>query len=157
MDDPFFASNAVTYTGFTTDQNPVAAVLTNINGGASCMVVINTSIPGLGAITGTLTGTISQDGTTCDFAGTQFHVTLPIVIDIAVISGTATLSDNGMVLTTSDIVVTNPQTQQPLNIPGVVLTCESVAELAESQQADPNALQIIHDEALQNLKNELEQ
>jgi hypothetical protein len=121
------------------------------------MVVINTSIPGLGAITGTLTGTISQDGTTCDFAGTQFHVTSPIVIDIAVISGTATLSDSGMVLTTSDIVVTNPQTQQPLNIPGVVLTCESVAELAESQQADPNALQIIHDEALQNLKNELGQ
>jgi hypothetical protein len=126
MDDAFFSQNTGFYTGVTIFQEEefdVSALLSNLQGGASCRIVLDTWIPGFGPVTGALSGPISPDGTTCNFAGTSFVLTDPISIPLPVVSGTATLSNNGQTLTFSDIVFINPQTFQQQTIPGVVCNC----------------------------------
>jgi hypothetical protein len=152
MSDPFFATHMVSYVGENM-QTQFVLVLTNTDSESKCMIVLNTVINMI-PVTGSLTGTIIPDGFTCNFALTNFVVTTPQGIPpIPVVSGTATLSDNGTVLTTSDILITfnGPQT-----IPAVVASCESVEPVANSlsQEDKSSALQTLHEEMLEQLLNE---
>jgi hypothetical protein len=127
MDDSFFEQNAVTYTGVV-DMNLVEKVLTVelTPGGAFCTIDIDTIITGIGPVSGTLMGEISEDGTTCDFTGTTFDVTDPIEISIDIVSGQAILSEDGQVLSLTDFVIIDPTTDEQVAIPDVSCTCEDV-------------------------------
>jgi len=128
MKDPFF-QNEVTYTGeITIDSEvfPVSKVLTS--DGVLCTIVLDTVVPpDNNPVTGTLTGEISPDGTMCDFAGTKFDVTFPIAAMIDILSGKATLSGNGQLLSLTDFVIIFPPPDE-LPIPDLLdCNCESVA------------------------------
>ncbi|MCI0455312.1 MAG: hypothetical protein L0Y68_10010 [Candidatus Dadabacteria bacterium] len=127
MDNSFFEQNAVTYTGVV-DMNPVEKVLTVelTPGGAFCTIDIDTIITGIGQVSGTLMGVISEDGTTCDFAGTPFEVTSPVEISIDIVSGQAILSEDGKGLSLTDFVIIDPNTDEQVDIPDVSCDCESV-------------------------------
>ena len=128
MKDPFFNQNAVTYTGQTlVDGQFVEVVQVLTSNGVLCTIELDTVIPDPDAgpvpVAGILMGPITQDGTMCDFAGTTFQLTFPIPAMVVIVSGKATLSSNGQVLTLSDIVVIP---EQPTTIPGISCNCESV-------------------------------
>lgn len=161
MDDPFFADNAVTYAGVL-DEEEIVAVLTNIiitEGDAFCEIVVSGTLPGFETIQLTFRAPISEDGTTCDFAGRVAEAKKPgfQAVEARVTSGSATLSDNGMVLTFSDIDIFNLLALRQETIPSFVTTCESVSPLADSlsQEDKAEALQTIYDEALKKLQIEL--
>jgi hypothetical protein len=161
MDAPFFTDNAVTYTAVIgEDEIPTATVLTSDGtpGSAFCIIAVNSFLPGFGPMAGIFTGPISSDGTTCNLAGTAFHLNSPIVLDLQVVSGNSTLIEDGHVFRGSNVVVVNPQGQPTtLTIPGVDAICENVQSLASvgGQEAKTKAVQQIHDEALEDLQNEL--
>ena len=129
MKDAFFQQNAVTYTGeITIDSEvfPVSKVLTS--DGTNCTIVLDTVIPPANPITGTLTGEISPDGTMCDFAGTKFNVTFPIATMVDILTGKATLSGNGQVLSlTNFVIIFPPETPTQLPLPDISCNCASVA------------------------------
>jgi hypothetical protein len=123
MDDQFFQQNAVTYTG-EVNMDPVEKTLTS--DGMLCTIDIVATITGLGNVMGTLMGEISMDGTMCDFAGTTFEVTDPVMLVIEIVSGQATLSSGGQTLSLSDIVFINPFNMQQQTIDGFSCNCFSV-------------------------------
>ena len=71
-------------------------------------------------------GPISPDGTMCDFAGTTFEVTEPIPAMLDIVSGKATLSGNGQLISLTDFVIIFPPPDE-LPLPDISCHCESVA------------------------------
>ncbi len=125
FDDDFLEQFIVTYLGETGMSEEVLALLTKE--GASCQIAISTVVPNIGDVAGTLMGNITPDGTMCDFAGTTFELILPVETSLDIISGKATLSDGGNVLTFSDIVVIINNDE--VEIAGVETTCQLVEPL----------------------------
>ena len=126
------------------DDTEVVKVLTS--DGTDCTIVINTMITietpfGLVTITQiTLMGPIiSPDGTMCDFAGTSAEVVTDVAgtLTVEIVSGKATLSPDGKMLSLSDIEIVDPANPpDTIIITGFSCTCESVDPIDQGARTE---------------------
>jgi hypothetical protein len=161
MDDEFFEQNSVTYRGelevdggetvevvkvLTADLTPPAPL---------CTIVINSEIMGIPA-TLTLMGVIGEDGVTCTFDGTDTTIETSVGnFDATITSGFATLSDDGQVLSLSEIVA-DVEGLGEQTVPAVgPCNCESVEPLLLLMETRTEAVQRIHREEMEKLGIEM--
>lgn len=108
MDDEFFEQNAVTYTGEALVGEETVQIVKVLTSELTppeplCTIVINTEVMTIPA-TLTLTGVIEEDGVTCTFDGTDTIIDTGLVgLAAMIISGSATLSNDGQFLSLSEI------------------------------------------------------
>jgi hypothetical protein len=109
MDDEFFEQNAVTYAGEVLVDEETVEIVKVLTSDLTppkpqCTIVINTEVMAIPA-TLTLTGVIEEDGVTCTFDGADTIIETGLGDFAAmIISGSATLSNDGQVLSLSEIV-----------------------------------------------------
>jgi hypothetical protein len=160
MDDEFFEQNAVTYTGeFEVDGGETVEIVKVLTSDLTppaplCTIVINTVVMGIPA-TLTLVGVIEEDGVTCTFDGSDTTIETSLGnFDAMIISGFATLSDDGQVLSLSEIVA---DVEQPIGVQTVpaVGPCNCVSVEPIVQEARTQDAQRMHREKMIELGIEI--
>lgn len=157
MDDEFFEQNAVTYTGEALVDEETVEIVKVLTSDLTppeplCTIVINTEVMGIPA-TLTLTGVIEEDGVTCTFDGTDTIIETGLGDFTAlVISGSATLSNDGQILSLSEIAAdVEGIGEQTVPAPGPC-TCTSVESI--DQDARTQDAQKIHNNKMKELEIE---
>ena len=144
FDDLFFMTNLVAYE-CTSEAGDATLVVSSEDtpGGPFCMIALDTMIMEI-PVMGTITAPITPDGSMCIFDDTEFVVTNLPIDPIPIVSGKATLSEDGQTLETTEIIV-EFMGEQPIS--SIACSCDSVTPLMEEARID--AIQRIHSEKME--------